>query len=299
MAPSAIAEHPVKEPDVVVPNPVELIPLLKPDAQERARKFENHREIKPAFKFSQAVLLDENHFKTGSRALKLAVSILTHVAVITIPILVGLFFTDTINIKQYASMMLTAPPPPPPPPPPATSVIIKAAPVRQKFITAGKLFAPTVIPKQVAEIKEEPLEPEDLGGVAGGVPGGVPGGQMGGVLGGVIGGVLSTAAKPVAPGGKAAPLRVGGRVRPPKPIVQTRPEYPVLARQARVQGQVQIDAVLDEQGNVVEMRIVSGPPLLYQAALDALKKWKYEPTYLNDRPIAVQMIVTVTFMLGE
>jgi len=62
---------------------------------------------------------------------------------------------------------------------------------------------------------------------------------------------------------------------------------------------VQIDAVLDEQGNVVEMKIVSGPPLLYQAALDALKKWKYEPTYLNDQPIAVQMIVTITFVLGQ
>jgi protein TonB len=50
-----------------------------------------------------------------------------------------------------------------------------------------------------------------------------------------------------------------------------RPEYPTLAKQARIQGQVEIDAVLDEQGNVVEMKIVSGPPLLYQAALDALK----------------------------
>jgi protein TonB len=123
---------------------------------------------------------------------------------------------------------------------------------------------------------------------------------MGGVIGGVLGGVLNTAARPVAPiAVKGAPVRVGGRVRPPKPIVQVRPEYPTLAKQARIQGQVQIDAVLDEQGNVIEMKIVSGPPLLYQAALDALKKWKYEPTYLNDQPIAVQMIVTITFVLGQ
>jgi protein TonB len=47
------------------------------------------------------------------------------------------------------------------------------------------------------------------------------------------------------------------------------------------------------------MKVISGPPLLYQAALDALKQWKYEPTYLNDQPIAVQMIVTITFQLGE
>jgi periplasmic protein TonB len=298
MAPSAIAEHPVKD-EVIVPKLIEFIPLPKPDAREKVRQLEDHREIKPAFKFSQAVLLDENRFKTGSRALKLAVSILTHIAVITIPILIGLFFTDTINIKQFAATMLVAPPPPPPPPPPATTAIIKSAPLRQRFIAGGKLFAPTVIPKEVADIKEAPLEPDSFGGVVGGVPGGVPGGQMGGVIGGVIGGVLSTAAKPVAPAGRPAPIRVGGRVRPPKAIVQVPPEYPPLARQARIQGQVQVDAILDEQGNVVEMKIVSGPPLLYQAALNALKKWKYEPTYLNDQPIAVQMIVTITFILGQ
>jgi periplasmic protein TonB len=294
MAPSAIVEHTIL--DKALPKPtVEILPLGKPTP-----KPEVPREIKPAFKFSEAVLLEENQFKTGSRTMKVLISVVTHVVVISVPILLGLFFTDTINIKQYAAMMLVAPPPPPPPPPPASG-IVKVAPTRRTFMNAGKLIAPTVIPKEIAEIKEAPLEADSLGGVVGGVPGGVPGGQMGGVIGGVIGGVLNTAAKPLAPPppGRSAPIRVGGRVRPPKPIVQVHPEYPTLAKQAHIQGQVQIDAVLDEQGNVVEMKIVSGPPLLYQAALDALKKWKYEPTYLNDQPIAVQMIVTITFVLGQ
>ena len=86
---------------------------------------------------SQAVLLDENRFSTGSRAWKLAVSILTHAVVLTTPILIGLFFTDTINIKQYAAAMLVALPPPPPPPPPATTAIIKADPSRARFISAA------------------------------------------------------------------------------------------------------------------------------------------------------------------
>ena len=296
MAPSAIAEHPVKE-EVVIPKVIELVPLLLPDANRKAHPVEDHREIKPAFQFSKAVLLDENRFKSGSRAVRLAVSILLHATVTTLPIFVGLFFTDTMNIKQYAAAMLVAPPPPPPPPPPG---MINARPSRARFIARGKLFAPTVIPKQVAEIKEAPLEPESFIGVEGGVPGGVPGGQMGGVIGGVLGGVLSTAAKPVAPApAKASPIRVGGRVKAPRPIFQPAPGYPPLARQARIQGQVEIDAILDEQGNVVETKVVSGPPLLYQAAQEALRKWKYEPTYLNDQPIAVQMIVTITFVLGQ
>src|SRR5437667_773200 len=192
---------------VVVPKPIERIPLPKLEAKGKARPLEDHGEIQPAFPFSKAVLLDENRFKSGSRALRLAVSILLHVTVITVPILIGLFFTDTINIKQYAAAMLVAPPPPPPPP--ATGGMIRAAAARPRFISSGKLLAPTVIPRHIAEIKEAPLEPESDGGVVGGVPGGVPGGQMGGVIGGVLGGVLSTAAKTVAapPPVKSAPIR--------------------------------------------------------------------------------------------
>jgi len=77
------------------------------------------------------------------------------------------------------------------------------------------------------------------------------------------------------------------------------PQYPALARQTRVQRDVKIDAILDEQGNVIDMKVVSGHPLLYQAAVDALRKWKYEPTYLNDRPIAVELIATITFQLSQ
>jgi protein TonB len=77
------------------------------------------------------------------------------------------------------------------------------------------------------------------------------------------------------------------------------PVYPPLAKQTKVQGIVSIDAVIDTEGNVVEMRVVSGHPLLISAALDAVKNWKYEPTYLNDQAIAVQLIVTVTFQLDR
>lgn len=90
------------------------------------------------------------------------------------------------------------------------------------------------------------------------------------VIGGVLGGVLGTAAQPLPPTtGKSARIRVGGRVRPPKAIIQVRisahPECPPLAKQAHMQGHVLIDAILDAQGKVV----------------------------------AVQMIVTITFVLGE
>jgi protein TonB len=266
----------------------------------RTRSAVEGRSTRARALFNDALL--ENHtFKSNFKTLDLLVALLFHVAVIGGPILAGLYYTDTLNLKAFATTLLVASPPPPPPPPARAAAIVKAHTPKRVFMAGGKLVAPTAIPKQISEIKEAPLEPDSLGGVAGGVPGGVPGGQMGGVLGGVIGGVLNTSAKPFVPppSEKAMPVRVGGRIRPPKAITQVRPNYPPLARQAHIQGQVQIDAILDGQGNVIDMKVVSGPPLLYQAALDALKKWKYEPTYLNDQPIAVEMIVTITFELGR
>jgi periplasmic protein TonB len=293
MAPSAIAEVLVDRqthPQVISPAPR---PVRPPRSTGDGGPVRTRA-------FLDDALLERHRFKSSSKTLDFLVALLLHVVVIGGPILAGLYYTDTINLKQLTATLLVAPPPPPPLPPAAAGVVKAQAP-KHVFVSGGKLLAPTVIPRQIAEIKEAPLEPDSLGGVVGGVPGGVTGGQMGGVLGGVIGGILNTTAKPIAPttGKPGAPVRVGGRVRPPKVILQTPPEYPPLARQARIQGQVKIDAILDEQGNVIDMKVVSGPPLLYQAALDVLKKWRYEPTYLNDQPIAVEMIVTITFQLGQ
>ena len=165
----------------------------------------------------------------------------------------------------------------------------------------GKLMAPTAVPSKIFILKEEPLPPEIGIGITGGVPGGVPGGQLGGVIGGVISDVSRTNLPiPVAAAAQPkAPIRVGGRVRPPRVLSKPSLVYPPLAKQTRVEGIVSIDAVIDTEGNVVEMSVVSGHPLLISAALDAVKKWKYEPTYLNDQAIAVQLIVTVTFQLDR
>lgn len=223
-------------------------------------------------------------------------SIAIHTLVLMALILPPLFFTDTLNLKQFTQTLLVAPPPPPPPP--APQAIVKAAVSKRVFTNAGKLMAPTAIPQKIAMLKEEPIDPDMGAGAAGGVPGGVPGGQLGGVIGGIISDASRKAS--VAPPPSAqnrAPVRVGGHVRAPRLITKVAPAYPPLARQTRVQGDVTVDAVIDTAGNVVDMQIISGHPLLLSAALEAVRQWKYEPTYLNDQPITVQLIVTVTFRL--
>jgi len=250
--------------------------------------------------FLHGALLESHRVKSSSKTLDLMVAFAFHAIVIGVPILAGLMFTSTLSPREFATMLLVAPPPPPPPPPPAAAAIVRAQAPKHVFMNEGKLLAPTVVPKDIAMIKEAPLEPDDIGGLAGGVPGGVPGGQMGGVLGGVLGGIPGSVKPLAAPTAHPkAPLRVGGRVRRPQVLKQITPRYPTLARDAHISGEVVIDAVLDERGNVTEMKVLSGPPLFYSAALEALSQWKYEPTYLNDEPISVQLIVNITFHLSQ
>jgi protein TonB len=113
----------------------------------------------------------------------------------------------------------------------------------------------------------------------------------------VIGGVLSGVAPPPAPivSAPKTPIRVGGGVKAPRLIFGPEPVFPVLARQAKIAGAVVIDAVIDTQGNVVEMKTVSGPQILALAAMEALRQWKYEPTILGGEAFPVRLLITITF----
>lgn len=246
--------------------------------------------------FSEA-LLEMSSTRPKRRVTDVLMSVGVHIFVLVAVILPSLYFTDSIDLNKFSKTFLVGPPPPPPPPPVAQA-ITKVVPTPRRILTQGKLLAPIAIPQKVVIIKEEMPSPDLSGGVAGGVPGGVVGGQLGGVIGGIIAGSAHSNI-PVPVSAPKAPIRVGGRIRAPRATFQPAPIYPILAKQTRLQGVVSIDAVIDAEGNVMEMHVVSGQPLLIPAALDAVRQWKYEPTYLNDQAIPVQLIVMVTFHLQE
>ena len=93
----------------------------------------------------------------------------------------------------------------------------------------------------------------------------------------------------------SAPLPVGGDVRQARLIKSVPPEYPSIAKAQRISGKVQIDALIDKSGNVATAKVLSGPPLLYGAAVDAVKKWKYSPALLDGEPTSIHLTVTVDF----
>lgn len=242
-------------------------------------------------------MVENFHLQKPRTWMDFVVSALGHSFVVAVLILLPLYFTQAINMPQFEKTLLVAPPPPPPPPP-AVQVMPR---VPKSFFTEGRLFAPKFIPKKVAEIKEQ-APPPAVSGVEGGVIGGVPGGQLGGVLGGILGGIGHAPAPPPPPPTPVAhkgPYRVGGKVQAPRLIRQVEPVYPPLARQARIQGDVVIDSVIDTQGRVTQMKVVSGSPLLVESAIQALGQWRYQPTLLNGQPVAVDMLVTLHFTLGQ
>ena len=94
-------------------------------------------------------------------------------------------------------------------------------------------------------------------------------------------------------------IRQGGNVQQAMQIVKVQPVYPPLAKQARIQGVVILEAIIGKDGAVTEVKVISGHPLLQQAAIDAVSQWKYKPTLLNGEPVEVVTTVTVNFAFQQ
>jgi protein TonB len=215
-------------------------------------------------------------------------STFVQVCVLVVLILIPLIYTQALP-KAMLTTLLIAPPPPPPPPPPPAEVPKVIKPVA-RLIQQGKLMQPRAIPKEVAVFKEADLPPEAPVN-AGGVLGGVDQGLLGG-----LGAGPAIAAPPPPP--KQTRIKLGGQVVAAKLLAQPQPVYPPLARQARIQGNVVLHAIIDKDGRVGELQVISGHPLLVQSALEAVKNWRYQPTQLNSEPVEVDTTITVSFVLG-
>jgi protein TonB len=207
-------------------------------------------------------------------------------------VLLPLIFTEALPTKQLMTLITAPPPPPPPPPPPAAApVVVKKI---QTELDNGQLRTPTAIPKKIQMIKEEETPVAGPSGVVGGVPGGVPGGAAGGVLGSVLSSMPTSVPKAATP----QRVRVSQGVSQGLLVHKVTPQYPPLARQARIQGVVVLQALIGKDGGIQNLHVVSGHPMLTNSALEAVKEWKYKPYYLNGEPVEVETTINVNFSLS-
>ena len=214
----------------------------------------------------------------------LAFQLLLLLALVVIP----LFHTDPLPKREMLTMLYA--------PPAAAS-------------NATRLRAPTPtytstsigIPAPIRRTQEAPPPPVDTtGGVVGGVPGGVVGGVPGGVLSEVLGSTRSVPVLAKTP--EPTPIkriRVASRVAEANLIHDVAPQYPPEAGRARIEGTVVLMAVIGKDGSVQDVRVESGLPLLAQAAMDAVKQWRYRPYLLNGEPVEVDSRITINFTLSR
>lgn len=100
------------------------------------------------------------------------------------------------------------------------------------------------------------------------------------------------------PAEPTGPIHVGGDVQAPVKLSAPNPNYTEIARKARIQGVVIVQAIIDKDGSVQNVKLLKGLPMgLDQAAIDAIKKWKFQPATLNGKPVTVYYNLTVNFTL--
>lgn len=230
--------------------------------------------------------------KRGHGGLTTTVSLVVHSVLIASLVIVPVLLDDLLPEPDrtvrafFVSPSAIAPPPPPPPPPAGRPPSAARAPVVPRPAdTAPRFVAPVEVPDEI--VPEAGL---DLG-VEGGVPGGVEGGVPGGVVGGIVGGL------PLEAKEDARFVRVGGNLKAPKLVHQAQPEYPMLAQQARVQGFVILEARVGADGVVQSARVLRSIPLLDEAAIAAVRQWRYQPLLLNGAPTPFVLTVTVVFKI--
>ena len=202
-------------------------------------------------------------------------------------VVIPLFHTDPLPKREVLTMLYA--------PPAAAS-------------NATRLQAPTPaytstsigIPAPIRGTQEAPPPPVDTtGGVVGGVPGGVVGGVPGGVLSEMLGSTHSVPVVAKTP--EPTPIkriRVASRVAEANLIHDVAPQYPPEAGRARVEGTVVLMAVIGRDGSVQDVRVESGLPILAQAAIDAVRQWRYKPYMIEGEPVEVDSRITINFTLS-
>ncbi len=248
--------------------------------------------------FESTVTTGQRDF--AARCLMFLTSAAIHGIVVVALVLLPLVFFNALPAAQLLTILLAAPalpPAPPPPMPPGNPPKLSTAATR---IPRTDFMAPDRIPRGIAAIDPPPFEsinPGNALGLPDGVQGGWPGVPPGEAIGPALAPPPQALPPPPRPAPRREPIRMSSGVQESKLIYRVDPEYPPLARRARVSGTVILMVTVNEEGEVADVKVMRGHPLLDEEALRAVRQWRYSPTLLNGEPVPVIAMVTVIFSL--
>jgi protein TonB len=212
------------------------------------------------------------------------VSIVVHLVALFVLVVIPLAdIVLPIPLTPVDTYIIAAPLPPPPAVPVTPRVV---APTAVSAAGAAPIHAPDAITPEA-----DSAPSARMGAVGEGISGAI------GIDGAVSLPSAPPAPVPEPPRAVQGPVRVAQLPEPPRKLVDARPLYPEVARAARVQGTVVLEAVIDSGGRVTQLKVLTSVPLLDQAALDAVRQWRYAPSTYAGRPVSVLMTITVRFTL--
>jgi len=253
--------------------------------------------------FEQSILRSATKTR---RAWTVMVSFASQTILIGIGILMPLVAFDKLPQARLTPPLLAPPPPPPGPSASLKKHSVQVVDVKWQY-RKGQLIAFHSMPPRAAQVTDPPDLEQETGPVCVGCPiGGV--GPRGGTQGVPFGLGLAEPPPPPPPPPRREqkpvekppdPVRIGGQVMMAKLVRQVTPVYPPLARQARVTGTVQLQAVIGRDGRIQDLQVVGGHPLLIAAAVEAVRQWVYQPTTLNGTPVEVLTTIDVIFTLSR
>lgn len=227
-----------------------------------------------------------------------AISAAVHLSVLFAIAIVTLYATDSLPEPRTMMVFVAgAPIPPPPPAPPMAEVAPKPAARPVVRAVEPVRAVPMVATPVVAAPLEAPVGIAAETGLEAGAGTTVQAGFESGVTGGVVGGIAGGFDTEMAPP-PAEPVRVGGSVKAPRLLVRVPPDYPAMAASAQMEGRVILEATVDEKGNVDDVRVLRSHAIFDEAAMEALKQWRYEPLVFNGRPTPFVLTVTLSFNLN-
>jgi protein TonB len=226
--------------------------------------------------------------EAGRKRWAIVTSAMVQTGALLVLILAPLIYTQALpaallRIKALVEAPIPLVPTPKPPKAPAQNATLGV-----RMMRGDVLFQPTGFPAKPLLFREE-LPPE--------LPTSTANTDYGGVS---LFDSLVSSRIDVPPPPAPEPIK---RIRQPQIqqamiLAQPQPVYPAWLRAARIQGDVILHAIIDREGRVAELQVISGHPALAQAALAAVRNWRYRPTLLNDQPVEVETTITVSFVLG-
>jgi periplasmic protein TonB len=240
--------------------------------------------------FEDALMESSNRIKTRSRYWSF-LAVFINCGVLIALIIWPLLHPDALPVQMMAALLVAPSPPPPAPLPQVPQPRLQA----RSELLDNQIHAPSKIPQDIKLDEKVAPSPPSMIGVIG--ADGMADGRRGGSLDDLFSrlGAGPTVVKP----SPARTLSISSGVMAGNLLEKTVPQYPAIARAARIQGTVVLLATIAKDGTIQNLRAINGPPMLQQAALDAVRSWHYKPYLLNGEPVEVETTINVVFNLGN